>query len=114
MKNSKVPDRGIVLYDGECRVCIAMANRFRPMLQRRGFQMAPLEIRSDQPASEMALLGKTGEYRGGADAIIFISRFIWWAWPLRVIAAFPGGLRALRWVYRYIARNRHCLSRCTR
>jgi predicted DCC family thiol-disulfide oxidoreductase YuxK len=61
----------------------------------------------------MKLLTADGRLFGGADAIVQITRSIWWAWPFYAIAQLPGIKKSLRTIYIRIARNRHCFSgRC--
>jgi len=114
--------QGWVFYDGDCALCREFASRFEKILTRRGFDLAPfqapwarecLDLDVSQPLVEMRLLTREGLQLGGADAIIFLSRKIWWAWPLFLVAQLPGVRRAL-WVgYRWIAARRHCVgNRC--
>jgi len=58
----------------------------------------------------MKLLTAGGRIFGGADAFIHLTRAIWWAWPMFLLAQIPGAKPLMRIVYRCIARNRHCLS----
>jgi hypothetical protein len=45
---------------------------------------------------------------GGADAIIFLSRFVWWTMPLFLLSKVPGARSFLQRVYREIAARRSC------
>jgi len=45
---------------------------------------------------------------GGADAVIFLARKIWWAWPFYAVAQIPGAHRLIYLVYRWIAAHRGC------
>lgn len=112
--------RGHVLYDGDCRLCVTFAKRLRLTLRSRGFDLVPLqsewvEEQLHLPASEllteMRVLTKGGKLRGGAEAIVYLARFVWWAWPFRLLWALPGGKTIMQHGYRWIARNRHCTSR---
>ena len=114
------PSRGWVLYDGDCPLCCAAAARFAPLLQRHGFQFAPLQtpwvqaqlgLQPNVLLNEMKLLTADGNVFGGAEAVVQIARAIWWGWPLFALAQIPGVKHLLATIYRHVAANRHCLSR---
>jgi predicted DCC family thiol-disulfide oxidoreductase YuxK len=75
---------------------------------------AKAEVRAsiplNAPLSEMKLLTTNGRILGGADAFIRLTRAIWWAWPVFILAQIPGLKPLMRIIYRSIARNRHCLG----
>jgi len=108
---------GWVLYDGECRLCTGMARRFHHLLAGRHLELLPLQtpwvkarlhLPEDKLLAEMRLLRPDGKYFGGADAVLEIGRYFWWAWPLRMIGCIPVMKNLLRAVYRRAARNRNC------
>lgn len=109
--------QGWVFYDGDCALCRDLARRFEKILTRRGFDLAPLQapwvtdcldLDVREPLTEMRLLTPQGLQLGGADAVIFLARRIWWAWPLYFLARIPGMRRVLWAGYRWIAARRHC------
>jgi predicted DCC family thiol-disulfide oxidoreductase YuxK len=113
------PSRGWVLFDGDCRFCRSWVRRIEPILAPRGFVFVPLQtpwVRShfhlpeDQLLGEMRVLLRTDESSGGADAIIVLAKYVWWAWPLVALAAVPGVRPILRGAYRHIASRRYCIS----
>ncbi len=93
-----------LFYDGDCSFCTHWADRLSPILRRRGVVVRPLPVASE----EMRLRTADGEVLGGADAVVYLARRIWWAWPLRLPAYLPGGMTVLRRGYRWVARNRSC------
>ena len=108
---------GWVLYDGNCRMCKNMARRFQHLLARRRLELLPLQtpwvkarlgLPGEQLLSEMRLLRPDGKYFGGADAVLEIGRYFWWAWPLQMIGRIPVVKQVLRVGYRWIARKRKC------
>jgi predicted DCC family thiol-disulfide oxidoreductase YuxK len=110
-----------VLYDGDCSVCIRLARRFENVLARRGFELLPLQtpwvrerlgLSDEQLLVEMRLLFPDGKTFAGADAVVHLSRQIWWAWPLWAISRIPGAMPLLRRGYRWFANRRHCSSAC--
>jgi predicted DCC family thiol-disulfide oxidoreductase YuxK len=115
--------KGWVLYDGDCVLCQRWAERTRPLLLRRGFHFVPIQaawVRArlghaeNEPLTEMKLLAADGRILVGADAIVQITRAIWWTWPFYAIAQLPGIKLALRAIYRPLARRRHCLGNMCR
>lgn len=114
--------KGWVLYDGDCAFCRQWVERTRLLLLRRGFHFVPLQAvwvrerlghAENESLTEMKLLAPDGRILGGADAIVEMTRSIWWAWPFYALAQLPGIKPILRAVYSRIARNRHCFAgRC--
>lgn len=107
------PLRGEVFYDAECSLCTGWAYRFERTLAKRGFGLATLQSRIPAPArplTEMRLKLTDGRELGGADALVEITRRIWWAYPLWLIAKIPGGMPLFRAGYRVLAANRHCFN----
>jgi predicted DCC family thiol-disulfide oxidoreductase YuxK len=111
--------RGWVCFDRDCDVCISLARRFRRTLELRGFGLAALQDPRVQalldlpPAEslrEMRVATVEGKIYGGAAAIVYLSRQIWWAWPLFIAAKLPGAMRLLDASYRWFAERRTCVS----
>jgi predicted DCC family thiol-disulfide oxidoreductase YuxK len=109
--------RGWISYDGACRFCTASARRFDRIFRRRGFLFLPLQTnwimdRLDLDASarleEMHVLTADGRDIGGADAVVFFARQIWWAWPFAALAQLPPMHKLLDRGYRWIAAHRDC------
>jgi predicted DCC family thiol-disulfide oxidoreductase YuxK len=112
-----------VVYDGDCTMCRTWAGRTYRILRRRGFRMAAfkvpwvrqqLNLKDEQIPGEMLLLTPQGSCFGGADAIVQISKTIWWAFPLYALAKIPGVRALLRRLYRFLAARRNCVGRSCR
>lgn len=112
--------RGLVFFDRECAICTALARRFRRTLARRGFGLAALQdpraaaLLNLPPAEllrEMRVATADGNVLGGAAAIDYLARRIWWAWPLSAAAQLPGASHILDAGYRWFADHRACASR---
>lgn len=110
---------GWIFFDAECPFCIAWARRLRPILEPRGFVLAPLQdprvqallaLPPDALLVEMRVLAADGRQFGGADAFAYLARQVWWAWPIYALAHFPGARVLLRAGYRWIAARRRCAS----
>jgi predicted DCC family thiol-disulfide oxidoreductase YuxK len=109
--------RGWILYDHDCRSCTASARRFDQIFRRRGFFFLPLQtswvmnrlgLEPGTPLEEMRVLTAGGHDIGGADAVIFLARQIWWVWPFAALAQLPGMHKLLDRAYRWIAAHRGC------
>jgi len=109
--------RGRILYDGDCRSCAGAAKRFERIFRRRGFLFLPLQtdwvmkrldLEPGAPLEEMRVLTSDGRDVGGADAVIFLGRQIWWVWPFVALARLPGMHKLLDRGYRWIAAHRGC------
>jgi len=109
---------GWVLYDAECRFCVALARRWERPLARRQFRLAPLQtdgVRAglegrEELLREMRVVTAQGRVFGGAAAVVELARHFWWAAWLGLVANLPLGKRALDAAYRWIAERRHCLG----
>ena len=101
-----IPFRGWILYDGECRFCRNLARRFGNTFLRRGFSFTSFSA-GPRP-SEMRV--RTIDHRdfGGADAVVFLSSFVWWAKPLFLLSKLPGARSFLHRLYREVAARRSC------
>ncbi len=97
---------GVVFYDADCRFCTSWARRGERWLEKRGFRFAPLP----EAAAEMRLLTADGETIGGAQAMSYLARQVWWAWPLWAMSRIPGATRLLEGGYRWFAARRYCLN----
>jgi predicted DCC family thiol-disulfide oxidoreductase YuxK len=111
--------RGWVFFDRDCRICTALTRRFRRPLEKRGFGFAGLQdprvqvllnLPPEELLREMRVATVEGKIFGGAEAIVFLARQIWWAWPLYAAAKLPGVPLLLDAGYRWFADHRTCAS----
>jgi predicted DCC family thiol-disulfide oxidoreductase YuxK len=110
---------GRIYFDAECRFCAAHRRRWGPIFERRGFVWLPLQtpgaahrlgVTESRLREEMWLQLADGRTRSGVDAWSALMRHVWWVWPLGIMLALPGFNAGARVLYRWIARNRHCLG----
>jgi predicted DCC family thiol-disulfide oxidoreductase YuxK len=107
-----IPRRGVIYYDGQCSFCRGTARRTRRLLLRHGYRFAAAQSAEGQRRlgpgvpSEVKLITRGGAVFGGADAVSYVARRIWWAAPLGWLALLPGIRHIVRWIYRWIAANR--------
>jgi predicted DCC family thiol-disulfide oxidoreductase YuxK len=113
------PKRGWILFDGECPFCRSWVRRLEPVLSPRGFAFVPLQtpwvrehfrLPDEQLLSEMRVLVRSGETYGGANAIVAVAKYVWWAWPLVAVAYVPGMRLMLRAAYHHVAGRRYCFD----
>jgi len=115
----KRASRGWVFFDRDCGICTSLARRFRSTLETREFGLAALQdprvqalldLPPEDLLREMRVATDEGEIFGGAEAIVFLARQIWWVWPLHAAAKLPGVPRVLEACYRWFADHRTCSS----
>jgi predicted DCC family thiol-disulfide oxidoreductase YuxK len=111
--------RGWVFFDRDCTVCTSLARQFRRPLEKRGFGLAALQdprvqallaVSPEDLLREMRVAAVDGKTYGGVEAVVFLARQIWWAWPLYAAAKLPGVPRILDACYRWFADHRTCVS----
>jgi predicted DCC family thiol-disulfide oxidoreductase YuxK len=111
--------RGWIFFDRDCSVCTSLVRRFRRTFEKRGFGLAALQdprvaallaLPPEDLLREMRVITNEGEIHGGAEAVVYLARQVWWAWPLYAAAQLPGVPRILDAGYRWFADHRPCFS----
>jgi predicted DCC family thiol-disulfide oxidoreductase YuxK len=102
--------RGWILYDAECPMCRDMMRRVEKTFTSRGFAFIPLQLELEPGSrpTEMRVRTFDGMEFGGAEAVLYLAGFVWWAQPLGWLAKIPGARTLLNRVYREIAARRSC------
>jgi predicted DCC family thiol-disulfide oxidoreductase YuxK len=117
--NNAMAPVGWIYFDAECPFCVAHRSRWGRIFERRGFVWLPLQtpgaaqrlgVTEAQLRAEMWLQFADGRKFSGVNAWSAQMRRVWWLWPLGVMLALPGFNAGARWIYRWIAQNRHCLG----
>ena len=112
------PTTGWAFYDAKCGICSSSAMRYRKFFQRQGFEIEAFQspgvreklgLSPDAPFTQMWLLTPEGKAIGGGDALIYLSRKIWWGYPFYLFSLLPGGRRLICAIYRWGAARRHGL-----
>ena len=110
-----------LLYDEECPFCNRMVNMFRTILEKRNCKVKPLQnktvmnilrINDSNDVTEIKIIGDDKKIYGGAKGIIFLSKKIWWAWPLWALAHLPLTMNIINYIYILIAKNRQRKAVC--
>jgi predicted DCC family thiol-disulfide oxidoreductase YuxK len=109
--------QGWLFFDAQCGFCTRIARWMAPVLRRRGFAVAPLQdprvsallgLRDADVLRELRFLLCDGTQFGGADAVVAMTREIWWAQPLAWLAKIPGMMPLWHVAYRWVAAHRSC------
>lgn len=106
---------GWILYDDSCGICRRWVLFWEKTLQRRGFEIAPLQagwvrgklgMDEAELVQDLRLLLAGGELISGADTYRYAIKRIWWALPLYWFSVAPVGRRVFDFCYRKFADNR--------
>lgn len=119
LPTSNPPRAGWILYDGECSFCTGWVHLWERVVAKRGFALQDLQsawtegrltMTKEKLLDDIRVLARDGELINGADAYLYVTRRIWWAWPFYAIFSLPGFHWLLWRGYRWFARNRYCAS----
>jgi predicted DCC family thiol-disulfide oxidoreductase YuxK len=118
--DATLPREGWILYDGGCGFCFRWVHFWKKVVERRGFAIKDLQsasadgtlrIPEENLLDDIQLLTRDGKLESGADGYLYVSRRIWWAWPLYAVFSLPG-FNSMIWSgYRWFNRNRYLISR---
>ena len=120
MNETKTNPAGWILYDDSCGFCRRWIPFWEKTLQKRGFEIAPLQadwvkeklqLNDNDLLQDLRLLLASGEQIQGADTYRFAMKQIWWAYPIYLFSVLPLGRKFFDWVYRKFATHRHQISR---
>ncbi|MEY2505153.1 MAG: hypothetical protein QOG27_1433 [Verrucomicrobiota bacterium] len=112
-----IPSRGWIFYDRDCSFCRELVLRFENLLAERGFRFEPLQedwvlrrlnLTPEKALEKMRVLTADGHLFGGADAVVFLARQLWWAAPFAALARFASVHSLLDRAYRWVAAHRTC------
>jgi predicted DCC family thiol-disulfide oxidoreductase YuxK len=119
MSETKANPVGWILYDDSCGFCRRWVPFWEKALQRRGFDIAPLQadwvrekLHLDEAdlLQDLRLLLASGEEIRGADTYRYALKRIWWAWPVYLFSILPLGRNLFDWGYRKFAAHRYKIS----
>ena len=110
-----------VLYDASCPFCIGTINAFKATLEKRNCKIKPLQnktvmnilgVEEGDEFPEMKVIGNNRKVYGGARGVVYISRKIWWTYPLWALSHLPLTMNILDYIYKLIAKRGHCHGTC--
>jgi len=117
---ASLPPEGWILYDGRCGFCFHWVRFWQKAVERRGFAIKDLQsasadgmlrIPEENLLDDVQVLTRSGKLESGANAYLYVSRKIWWAWPFYAVFRLPGFNWMLWRGYRWFNRNRYRISR---
>jgi predicted DCC family thiol-disulfide oxidoreductase YuxK len=115
-----LPRAGWILYDGRCGFCFRWVHLWKEVVARQGFALKDLQSASSDGSLQVSpenllddilVLTRAGKLESGANAYLYVTRQIWWAWPFYAIFSLPGFNWILWCGYRWFNRNRYRISR---
>ncbi|MGH9500734.1 MAG: thiol-disulfide oxidoreductase DCC family protein [Terriglobales bacterium] len=110
---------GYFTYGG-CGFCFRWVHFWEKVFAGRGFALkdlqsaysdGSLQISQENLLDDIQVLTRAGKLESGANAYLYVTRLIWWAWPFYGIFSLPGFNRILWQGYRWFNRNRYRISR---
>lgn len=111
--------KGYIFYDANCAFCKSWVIRTHTFVMTLGFHFVPMQadwaldaigVKTIEHIQEMKLLTSNDELYGGVDAFVHVCREAWYLMPVAILLNLPGINHLAKWIYRMIARNRHCLG----
>jgi predicted DCC family thiol-disulfide oxidoreductase YuxK len=105
-----------ITWDDECGFCDGVVRRFRALYEARGFEFLPMRVwlaslspeeQARMTADEMRVVLRDGTVIGGARAVAYLMRRVWWMWPAGVAGRLPIVRLVARWLYQEVARRRY-------
>jgi predicted DCC family thiol-disulfide oxidoreductase YuxK len=111
---------GVILFDGHCGFCSRWVKYWAQTLNQHGFEIASLdepwlaekiEMSREELLTDIRLLTTDGVLISGADVYLYVTKYIWWAWPFHAIFSLPGFYQLIHAGYRWFARHRYFFSR---
>jgi predicted DCC family thiol-disulfide oxidoreductase YuxK len=115
------PATPTVLYDGQCRICTASADRIRALDTERRLELLSLhdpnvaarfpEIHREEVLEQMHLIERSGEVLRGADAVRGVLRRLPRLRWLGLLWLVPGFAHLAHVGYGWVARNRYRFNR---
>ena len=111
-----------VLYDDQCEICQAGV-AWLAVLDRHGrTEAVPITaaalrelgagLEMDSCLRELHVANSDGQVYRGWDAVARLARLFGWTWIVGALGSVPPFKQMARWAYRFVARNRHALSKC--
>jgi predicted DCC family thiol-disulfide oxidoreductase YuxK len=120
MKQVKASPAGWILHDVSCGFSRRWVPFLAKTLQRRGFEIAPLQadwVKDRLPPGEtdllqdLRLLLANGERIRGADVCRYAIKQTWRAYPIYIFSVLPLGRNVFDWGCRKFAVNRYRMPR---
>lgn len=116
-----LPNADVVIFDGECKFCIAQVKNLRrfdccggrlSFLSLHDPRVAERysDLTHDQLMEQMYVIDADQRRHGGADAVRYLSRRLPLLWVAMPILHLPGTARLWRWLYKQVAKRRYQIA----
>jgi predicted DCC family thiol-disulfide oxidoreductase YuxK len=111
--------RGVVLYDDACGFCRRWVPFWGETLRKNGFSITPLQsawvtsqlrLSENETVQDIRLLLPDGGQVAGADVYRYVTKRIWWAYPVYYLSVTPVLRDIFNWGYRTFVKNRYRIS----
>jgi len=112
-----------VLYDGACGVCSRWVPFWTPTLLKLGLHTAPLQspwvaersgLSPEVLLKDIRLLHQDGSLTSGPEVYRYVSKRVWWLFPVYLLSVTPLLRQLFDWSYRTFARHRMRVSEVCR
>ncbi len=116
--------REYLLYDGGCGICGKLADKVRPLLERKGIGVEKLQARwaldilkaqhgieEREAYAEIRLISKDGRLYSGPDVYRYAMKRYIITYPIYILSLVPGLRFIFNRTYHLIADNRHLISK---
>jgi glyoxylase-like metal-dependent hydrolase (beta-lactamase superfamily II)/predicted DCC family thiol-disulfide oxidoreductase YuxK len=111
-----------VLYDDQCEICQACVAWLKVLDKHQRTEAIPITaaalselgagLEMDACLRELHVIGADGRLYRGWDAVARLARLFGVTWIIGAVGSVPPFKQIARLVYRFVARNRHALSKC--
>src|SRR5271169_3014991 len=111
-----------VLYDDQCEICQACVAWLKVLDKHQRTETIPIAaaalselgagVEMDACLRELHVIGADGRLYRGWDAVARLARLLPMTWITGAVGSVPPFKQIARVAYRFVARNRHALSKC--
>ncbi|GIW78143.1 MAG: hypothetical protein KatS3mg104_3206 [Phycisphaerae bacterium] len=114
-----MPLRGWIFFDAACGICSESVRRWEKTLTRAGFELIRLQssqakqllnLSPGELPEQMKLMTIKGQILEGVEALAYVSRFVWWAFPFHLLMKETFFRCLMVELYTMVARYRRRIS----
>lgn len=117
---AELPQAEVLIYDGECRFCLASMRQLRWLDGKDRLSYVSLhdplvaerypDLDYDAMMEQMFLIDRDANRHGGVDAFKVLSRRLPLLWVLAPFMHIPFTMPIWRWLYGFVARRRYWIA----
>lgn len=114
-----MPRRGWIFFDATCGLCSESVRRWEKSLTKAGFDLIPLQsiqaeqmlnLPPKQTPNEIKLVTTQGQMLGGIEALAYLARYVWWAFPFHLVMKETFFRFLMVEIYQILAKHRRRIS----